>query len=61
MRFSGRLIFLSMAITLLLQGAIFSSTIQQTEGRKIVFEEIVQFNDGGMAVTVLTAFRWPAI
>ena len=46
---------LSLAIVLLLHGGIFGLSIEQGKERKVVFDEIGQFNDGGMAVNVLVA------
>lgn len=55
MNFSRMLSAVSLALVLLLPGEAFSSGVQLEGNRKVVFEEIGQFNDGGMAVTVLVA------
>ena len=44
---------LSLAVVFILQGGSFGLSPKPEKDRKIVFEEIGQFNDGGMAVTIL--------
>ena len=46
---------LSLNIVLLLHGGIFGLGIKQGTERSVVFDEVGQFNDGGMAVNVLVA------
>lgn len=55
MNISRMLLAVSLIPALLLPGKALGSRIQQPGDRKVVFEEVGQFNDGGMAVTVLVA------
>lgn len=46
------LLAISITLALLLPGEVLSSGVQQQADRKAVFEEIGQFNDGGMAFSI---------
>ena len=49
------LLAIAITLVLFLPGEVPGSGVQQQADRKAVFEEIGQFNDGGMAVTVLVS------